>query len=70
MRAKRPSEDAYVVFGINSPRDIERISYGGRFYNRAPKSRITMLHSFDKGTTWQKTHSLSKNGTTLGCDSL
>jgi hypothetical protein len=60
MHAKRPNEDAYVVFGIDSPRDIERMSYGGRFYNRAPRSYIHMLHSFDNGTTWQKTYSLTK----------
>jgi len=60
MHGKRPNEDAYVVFRIDTPGDIERATYGGRFYNRAPRSRIDMLHSFDKGTTWQKTYSLAK----------
>lgn len=60
MHAARPNEDAYVVFRIDAPKDIERISYGGRFYNRAPKSHIYMLHSFDNGTTWHKTCSLTK----------
>ncbi|UCG59113.1 MAG: hypothetical protein JSU70_06315, partial [Phycisphaerales bacterium] len=60
MHAKTPNEDAYVVFRIATPRRIERISYGGRFYNRAPRSRIDMLHSFDNGVTWHKTYSLTK----------
>jgi len=59
MYAERPNEDAYVVFRIDAPRSIERVSYGGRFYNRAPKSQICMLHSFDNGTTWQRTFSLT-----------
>jgi len=60
MYAKSPNEDAYVVFRIDAPRDIKRISYGGRFYNRAPKSHIDMLHSFDNGVTWHKSCSLTK----------
>ena len=60
MYAKRPNEDAYAVFRIDALRDVERVSYGGRFYNRAPKSHIDMLHSFDNGTTWHKTYSLTK----------
>ena len=60
MYAKRPNEDAYVVFRIDAPRDIERISYGGRFYNRVPKSHINMLHSFDNGVTWHQSYSLTK----------
>ncbi|UCD58828.1 MAG: hypothetical protein JSV16_06895, partial [Candidatus Hydrogenedentota bacterium] len=49
-----------VIFRIDTPRDIERVKYGGRFYNRAPQSRIEMLHSFDNGETWHKTWSLTK----------
>ena len=60
MYARKPNEDAYVVFRIDAPRNIERINYGGRFYNRAPKSHIDMLHSFDSGATWQRTYSLTK----------
>ena len=60
MYAKRPNEDAYVVFRIDAPRNIERISYGGRFYNRAPKSHIDLFHSFDNGVTWHKSYSLTK----------
>ncbi len=60
MHATRPNKDAYVVFRIDAPRDIGRISYGGRFYNRAPKSHIDLLHSFDNGLTWRKSYSLTK----------
>jgi hypothetical protein len=60
MHATRPNEDAYVVFRIDAPRDISRICYGGQFYNRAPKSHIDMLHSFDNGMTWHRTYSLTK----------
>ena len=60
MYAQKPNEDEYVVFRIDAPRDIKQIMYGGRFYNRAPKSRIEMLHSFDSGETWRKTWSLTK----------
>ncbi len=59
MHAQKADEDAYVVFRIDTREDIERIIYGGRFYNRAPKSRIEMLHSFDNGDTWHGTWSLT-----------
>ena len=31
----------------------DALEYGGRLYNRAPRSRIEFLHSFDDGRTWQ-----------------
>jgi len=52
-------EDAYVVYRIDAPRDMTRLTYGGRFYNRAPKSHIDLLHSFDGGKTWVKAWSLT-----------
>jgi len=60
MHAIEPKKQAYVVFRIDAPGDITRINYGGRFYNRAPESRIELLHSFDAGKTWNKTYSLAK----------
>ena len=60
MHAKRPDEEAYVVFRIDAPRDIGQIHYGGRFYNRAPKSHIDLLHSFDNGVTWHKSYTLTQ----------
>ena len=60
MHAVKANEDAYVVFRVDAPTDITRIEYGGRFYNRAPKSHIDLLHSFDGGQTWQRSYSLEK----------
>jgi hypothetical protein len=33
-------KEAYLVYRIDAPRDLTRVTYGGRFYNRAPGSRI------------------------------
>jgi hypothetical protein len=59
VSAEKPNEEAWVVFRIDSPRDITRLNYGGRFYNRAPKSHIDILHSFDGGKTWTTSYSLT-----------
>ncbi len=59
MHAVKPNEEAFVVFGMDAPRDITRIRYGGRFYNRAPRSRIDLSHSFDGGRTWIPSYSLT-----------
>jgi hypothetical protein len=60
MYAAQAKEEAYVVFKADAPTDITRVSYGGRLYNRAPKSHIDLLHSFDGGRTWQKSYSLDR----------
>src|SRR6185503_17825067 len=60
MFASKAKEPAYVVFKVDAPRDITRIHYGGRLYNRAPKSHIDFLHSFDGGKTWNRSYSLTK----------
>ena len=60
MHACGAGEEAYVVFKVDAPTDITRIVYGGRFYNRAPKSHIDLLHSFDGGKTWHKSYSLER----------
>jgi hypothetical protein len=59
MHALYPNQDAYVVFRIDAPRDITRLNYGGRLYNRAPRSHIDFLHSFDEGRTWARSYSLT-----------
>jgi hypothetical protein len=59
MSAAKAKEEAYVVFRVDAPRDITRLNYGGRLYNRAPKSRIDFLHSFDWGKTWIRSYSLT-----------
>jgi hypothetical protein len=60
MHAVKAGEDAYVVFKVEAAQDITQINYGGRFYNRVPKSHIDLLHSFDDGKTWVKSYSLDK----------
>ncbi len=58
MFGAKAKEEAYVVFRIDAPRDITRLNYGGRLYNRAPKSHIDFQHSFDGGKTWTRSYSL------------
>ncbi|MCL2640523.1 MAG: discoidin domain-containing protein [Phycisphaerales bacterium] len=53
------TKDGYIVFKIDAPTDLTCVTYGGRFYNRAPKAHIDMLHSFDGGQTWTKSYSLT-----------
>jgi hypothetical protein len=59
MYAVQPKEEAYVVFRMDAPRDLTRVEYGGRLYNRAPRSRIDFLHSLDGGQTWTQSYSLT-----------
>ena len=59
MHAAAPNEEAYIVFRVDAPRDITRVTYGGRFYNRAQKAGIKLLHSFDGGKTWENPYTLS-----------
>ena len=59
MHAAKAREPAYVVFRVDAPRDITRVNYGGRLYNRAPKSHIDFLHSFDGGKTWARSYTLT-----------
>ncbi|MEA3209423.1 MAG: hypothetical protein QOE70_2480 [Chthoniobacter sp.] len=57
--AEKAKEEAWVVFKMDAPRDLTRITYGGRLYNRAKNSHIDLLHSFDGGKTWAQTYSLT-----------
>lgn len=59
MHAKKGGEPAYVVFKIDSPREITSVTYGGRLCNRAQRSHIDLLHSFDQGKTWTRSYSLT-----------
>lgn len=52
-------EDAYMVYRIEAPRDLVKVTFGGRFYNRAPKSHIDLLYSTDGGKNWIKQWSLT-----------
>ena len=59
MFAAQGGQEAWVVFKIDAPRDITRITYGGRLYNRGRDARIEFLHSFDSGATWTKRYTLA-----------
>ncbi|MBE3098471.1 MAG: hypothetical protein IMZ44_15260 [Planctomycetes bacterium] len=54
-------EDAYLVYRMDAPRDITRVTFGGRFYNRAPNSHIDFLYSLDNNR-WTKCWSLTDTG--------
>jgi hypothetical protein len=51
-------EDAYIVYRMDAPRDITQVTFGGRFYNRAPKSHIDLAWSVD-GKEWTRAWSLT-----------
>lgn len=53
-------QDAYLVYRLDAPRDITRVNFGGRFYNRAPKSHQDLLYSLDAGKTWTMSWSLRR----------
>jgi hypothetical protein len=59
LHAEKANEEAWVVFRMDAPRDVTRVNYGGRFYNRARNSHIDLLHSFDEGKSWTKSYSLT-----------
>jgi hypothetical protein len=43
----------HLTYVVQAPQDMVELTYGGRFYNRAPDSTITMEYSADEGKTWQ-----------------
>ena len=47
---------ASVTFKIDAPRDITKITYGGRLFLKQ-QGRIEFFHSFDAGKTWEKSYS-------------
>ena len=59
MFAAKGGEEAYVVFKLDTPADITRVTYGGRLYNRGPHAHIDFLHSFDGGKTWTRSYTLT-----------
>ena len=57
--AAQPREEAFMVYRLDTPADMTRLIYGGRFYNRAPQAAIRMSHSLDGGQTWTETYALT-----------
>lgn len=59
LHAAKPHAPAWVVFRVDAPRELTRLVYGGRLYNRAPGSHIEFLHSFDSGASWTRSYTLT-----------
>jgi len=53
------NQDAYLVYRLDAPGELTRLTYGGRFYNRAPGSHCDMLYSLDGGESWTRSWSLT-----------
>jgi hypothetical protein len=51
--------DGYVTYRMDAPSDITRVTFGGRFYNRAPNSHCDLLYSLDDGKNWTLAWSLA-----------
>jgi hypothetical protein len=45
-------QEGHVVFRMDAPGDITRVTYGGRFAVLNSASRVELRHSFDEGKTW------------------
>ena len=59
MHAKEDGKQAYVVYRIDAPTDITKVTYGGRFFNRTKGSRISFLHSLNNGKSWSEDYALT-----------
>ena len=57
--AARPKEEAFMIYRLDTPADMTRLTYGGRFYNRAPRAAVRLAHSLDGGQTWSETYALT-----------
>ncbi|MGA2033092.1 MAG: hypothetical protein ABSG68_12610 [Thermoguttaceae bacterium] len=53
LEPRDPARDAYLVYKLETPGDVLRIVYGGRFYNRDPQGSAELLYSTDDGKNWQ-----------------
>ena len=60
MHPAEPQKPASVTFKMDAPRDITKITYGGRLFLRS-KGHIDFLHSFDGGKTWHKSYTWTDN---------
>ena len=56
MNPSEKGKAGYVVFKIDAPDDVTKITQGARMYVRNPKSSITFEHSFDGGKTWKQSY--------------
>lgn len=56
---EKPGE-GHLIYAVDTPGEMTELVYGGRFYNRAPNSRIVIAHSFDEGKTWTTAWTLTE----------
>jgi hypothetical protein len=61
MGPVKGKDEGYVVYKIDAPQDIVRISQQARMQVKAPKSEIRFEHSFDDGKTWIKSYTFNDN---------
>jgi hypothetical protein len=54
MGVENKDAEGHVVFKIDAPADITKITQTARMYVRQPKSEVRFEHSFDGGKTWTK----------------
>ncbi|MGB7159101.1 MAG: hypothetical protein WBD40_13615 [Tepidisphaeraceae bacterium] len=59
MNPAEKGGEGYVVFKIDAPQDLTKITQGARMYVRNPKSSIRFEHSFDGGKTWVESYALT-----------
>jgi len=60
MKPAQPGKPGSVTFKMDAPRQITKITYGGRLFLRS-KGHIDFLHSFDGGKTWEKSYTWTDN---------
>ncbi len=59
----KPAEkgEGYVVFKIDAPQEIVKITQTARMQVKAAKAEVRFEHSFDGGKTWTKSYSFNDN---------
>ena len=58
LHLNEAGKPGFVVFKLDTPRDMTRLVYGGRLCNKGDGSKITYEHSFDDGKTWSTDYTL------------
>ncbi|MEX0746123.1 MAG: discoidin domain-containing protein, partial [Phycisphaeraceae bacterium] len=54
-----PGGEGYVVFRVDAPADLTRITQGARMYVRKSGAQVRFEHSFDEGKTWTESFAFS-----------
>jgi hypothetical protein len=54
LEPRDPEAEATLVYKMETPGDVVRVVFGGRYYNRDPKGKARLLYSTDAGKTWQE----------------